>query len=128
VSTVIYDSDCVLCSRSANFIAARDHPGRFRYADLSSAPARELLATHGIAAATLDSVVLIEAGRACTGSIAALKVLAALPYPWRALGVMRHVPAFLREPVYGFVAANRHRLFSTASCPSPHANLAARRL
>jgi predicted DCC family thiol-disulfide oxidoreductase YuxK len=128
VSTVIYDSDCVLCSRSANFIAARDHLDRFWYSEASSGPARELLARHGIDAAALDAVVLIEGGRAYTGSTAAFRVLATLPYPWRALSLLRLVPNLLREPLYRFVARNRHRVFSGASCPAPHPKLQERLL
>ncbi|HXH21073.1 MAG TPA: DCC1-like thiol-disulfide oxidoreductase family protein [Dehalococcoidia bacterium] len=122
-AVIIYDASCALCSRSANFVAARDRVGRFRYGGVASIRARELLAEHGIDPVALDAVALVDAEGAYTGSTAALRVLSALPLPWRLLGVLRFVPVPIREPLYRFVARNRHRFTAGRACPAPHPRL-----
>jgi predicted DCC family thiol-disulfide oxidoreductase YuxK len=122
---LIFDSDCALCSRSANFVAARDMAGRFWYADHASSEGRALLRRHGLDPENLDAVVFIDGSSVHTGSTAALKAAAMLGLPWSLLGALLAVPGFLRGPVYKLIARNRHRLGSSAECPQPHPRLRA---
>ena len=124
----VYDASCVLCSRSANFVAKRDREGRFHYADAPSGPGQELLRAHGLETETLDAAVLIDGGDAYTGSAASLRIVAALPFPWSLMRALLLVPKALREPPYRLVARNRHRLFQTRQCPEPHPRLRSRKL
>lgn len=127
-SIFVYDAACVLCSRSANFVAGRDREGRFMYADLSSAFGQDLVRSHGLDPADLDAVVLVDGDKAWTGSTATLRIVTSLPFPWWLLRPLLLVPRPLREPPYRFLARNRHRLFSGRTCPEPEPRLRERLL
>jgi len=71
----VYDASCVLCSRSANFVAKRDREGRFHYADASSGPGQELLRAHGLDTETLDAVIIIDGAKTYAGSTASLRIV-----------------------------------------------------
>jgi len=124
----VYDAACVLCSRSANFVARRDREGRFMFADLSSAPAQDLVRSHGLDPADLDAVVLVEGDHAWTGSTATLRIVTSLPFPWWLLRPLLLVPRLIREPLYRLLARNRHKLFSGRTCPEAHPRLRERLL
>ena len=57
-----------------------------------------------------DSVVLAQQGRLWFRSAAVLRIAARLRFPWPLLAVFRIVPPMLRDAVYRFVAARRHRV------------------
>ena len=52
-----------------------------------------------------------EADRVRQDSDAVLSIYERLGFPWRIFGVLRIVPAILRDPLYRWVARNRYRLF-----------------
>ena len=119
-AVVLFDGVCNLCNGSVQFILKRDPHGRFRFASLQSDAGRRLLRAHGLPADALESVVLVEDGRAWTHSDAALRIARGLSGGWRAAGALRVVPRPLRDAVYGLVARNRYRWFGRReSCMVP---------
>lgn len=108
---VLFDGNCNFCSGSVNFIIRNDPQATFRFAALQSESARRLLEGSGIDADASDSVVLVDGAGVHTRSDAALMIAAGLRFPWRAARLFQIVPRFLRDGVYGLVAANRFRLF-----------------
>lgn len=125
---MLYDSGCGLCAASANFVARHDGARRFRFAALGSDAGRALLTSSGVEPASVDALVLLQDGRLFRGSTAALRVMAGLPWPWKAAAALLAVPAPLREPVYRWVARNRHRLLGGRECPLPDRELRERTL
>jgi predicted DCC family thiol-disulfide oxidoreductase YuxK len=71
---VLYDGVCGLCDRSVQLILRNDRRGRFRFATLQSEGGRALLEHFGLQPEALDSVVLVEGGRAWRRSRAALHI------------------------------------------------------
>lgn len=119
--TILFDGVCNLCNASVNFVLDRD-PGTFLFGSLQSEAAQELLYAAGIADHGLTSMVLIEGGRAYTESDAVLRIAGQLPGPVRLLTAFRVVPAWIRDPVYRWVARNRYRWFGrldTCRLPTP---------
>ncbi len=114
VPTLYYDADCGFCSASVRFVAAR-LGSQVRFAPLLSVEAQEALRRLGLDPEALDTVVLVEDGRAFTRSEAALGVVKRLRWPWRAGAALVVVPHPLRDAVYDFVARHRSRL-GTRSC------------
>jgi hypothetical protein len=68
---VLYDGVCGLCDRSVQLILRNDRRGRFRFAALQSNAGRALLERFGLSPEALDSVVLVQGGRAWRKSQAA---------------------------------------------------------
>jgi predicted DCC family thiol-disulfide oxidoreductase YuxK len=118
---VLFDGVCNLCNGSVQFIIRRDPKARFRFASLQSTVGERLRGELGIDP-TLDSVLLVEDGRWYKESDAALRIAHGLGGPWKALGIFRLIPTFLRDRAYRLIARNRYRWFGkqeTCWLPTP---------
>lgn len=119
---LLFDGVCHLCDGAVRFILRRDPRGVFRFAALQSEAGRRLAAEHGVPAEALDTVILIEGGRAYERSEAALRVVRHLRFPWPAMGVFRVIPRGWRDRLYDAVARRRYRWFGrreTCAVPDP---------
>lgn len=116
---VLFDGVCHLCQGSVRFIVERDRSGHFRFARLQSPRGRSLLAQHRLPS-DLQTIVLIEEGRAYVRSDAALRIARRLTGPWRAAAALLVVPAPLRNAVYDWVARHRYGWFGRSDvCEMP---------
>lgn len=108
---ILFDGVCNFCDASINFVMKRDKARLFRFAPLQSSAGATLGKTYGFDPGKLESFILIENGHAYRKSTAALRVLRRLPFPWQLLYVFIIIPPFIRDRVYGWIAANRYRWF-----------------
>lgn len=119
---LIFDGVCNFCNSSVNFLLRHDTHGVFRFAANQSETGKEILTAQGVDTERVDSVYVFADGRLLQKSEAALYIASRLPYPWRLLGVLRIVPAGLRDWLYDFVASNRYKWFGKReSCRLPTA-------
>ncbi|HET7463938.1 MAG TPA: thiol-disulfide oxidoreductase DCC family protein [Longimicrobium sp.] len=124
---VLYDGQCGLCNRSVQLILRHDRRGVFRFAALQSEPGQALLARHGLPAEEMNTVVLVDGGRAFTRSRAALRIAGKMDAPWPVLRAFALVPGPLRDAVYDWVARHRYRWFGrTDACMLPPPEVRAR--
>jgi predicted DCC family thiol-disulfide oxidoreductase YuxK len=107
---ILYDGRCGLCNRSVRWLIDHDD-GQLRYAPLQGPTAAAARALHPAIPETLESVVLVENGRAYLRSKAFLHVARHLGWPWRAGYAFRFLPAFVLDPLYRVVAHYRYRWF-----------------
>jgi predicted DCC family thiol-disulfide oxidoreductase YuxK len=118
---IVYDRKCMLCSTSMAFVIRHDRQHLFRLVPAQSALGRAAYLDHGLDPDALATMIVVADGRARTESDAALYVLAALGWPWRAAAAARVVPGFVRNGVYRWVARNRYRWFGTRhACVLPN--------
>lgn len=108
---VLYDGVCGLCDRSVQLILRNDRRGRFRFAALQSPVGGALLERFGLPADALDSIVLVEDGRAWRKSRAALRIARGMDAPWPLLWPLIVIPRPVADFVYDLVARNRYRMF-----------------
>lgn len=110
---VLFDGVCNFCNNSVQFILKRDKTAYFHFASLQSDIGQQLLREYGLleTADKIDSVVLIENGKAYTHSTAALRIARKLTWCWKMLYGIILVPPFLRNAVYRWIARNRYRWF-----------------
>jgi predicted DCC family thiol-disulfide oxidoreductase YuxK len=124
-SVVLYDGVCGLCNASVQFLLRHDPEGRFRFAALQSAIARDALARHGHEATDLDTVYVIDRfgtpeERVLMRSSAALHCLRWMGWPWRLGTILAVVPASLLDLAYRLLARYRYRFFGKLdSCLIP---------
>jgi predicted DCC family thiol-disulfide oxidoreductase YuxK len=124
---VLYDGVCGLCNRSVQLILRNDRRGRFRFAALQSDTGRALLEKFGLPPEALDSVVLVEGGRAWRKSRAALRIARRMDAPWPLLWPLMIVPRPVGDFLYGLVAKNRYRIFGKLdACMIPPPEVRAR--
>ena len=119
---VLFDGVCNLCNGAVDFVIRRDPKQQFTFASLQSERGKELLKQHGLPTNTLNSIVLIQDGKAYQRSDAALRIAQGLQGAWPSLGIFQFLPRFLRDGVYGFIARNRYRWFGkrdTCRLPTP---------
>jgi predicted DCC family thiol-disulfide oxidoreductase YuxK len=112
-AVVLFDGVCNFCDRTVNFIIEHDKEGYFKFAPLQSVAGSRLASEHGLASKinAVDSIILIEEGKAFTHSTAALRITNHLDRPWSWLAVFMIVPAFIRDPLYKLFARYRYSLF-----------------
>ena len=124
---IVFDAHCVLCSANAQFVLKHDRSDHFRLASMQGEIGTALYRRFGIDPANPETLILVDGNDVRRDSDAILAIYAALGWPWRATTALRLVPAFLRDPVYRWVARNRYRLFGRrATCWVPSAEQARR--
>ena len=122
-AVVLFDGVCNFCDASVNFIIEHDPKGYFKFAPLQSDEGRRLANEYGFESAAaqpndqpadlipIDSVVLIEDGKAFTHSTAALRILKRLGAPWSWAYAFVIVPKSIRDWAYWLFARYRYRVF-----------------
>ena len=138
-AVVLFDGVCNFCDASVNFIIEHDKAGYFKFAPLQSDEGKRLATEYGFESAAvpkgdeardlipIDSVILVEDGRAYTHSTAALKILRRLGAPWSWAYAFVVVPRAIRDWAYRLFARYRYRLFGRkAQCMLPSPEVRAR--
>ena len=110
-SLILFDGVCNLCNSSVQFVIARDKTNHFVFAPLQSQYAKTLLVKHKLSPITINSIVLVEAGKAYIKSTGALKIAKHLSGFWPIMYLFIIVPPFVRNAVYDIVAKNRYKWF-----------------
>jgi len=126
---VLFDGVCNLCNAAVQWLIERDPAGTLHYASLQSDAARDALADAGVEDATTlpDSIVLIDDAGVHVRSSAALRIGAALGFPYTLGRAGLVIPRPLRDGVYRMVARNRYRWFGRRTvCMRPTPELASR--
>ena len=124
---IVFDAQCLLCSRSVQFLLRHDKKDVFQFASIQGKTGAALLMNAGLSVDGLQTMLLCDDGRVWEQSAALLRVLHGLGWPWRFAWVAWLVPAPLRDSAYRVVARNRYRLFGrTETCLIPPKNFVAR--
>ncbi len=109
-AVVLFDGLCNFCDGAVNFTIRHDREKKFRFAPLQSEYGEQMRAKFDIAD-DVDSIVLIEDGRAYLHSTAALNLLKGLGFPWSLAYVFIVMPAVTRDWFYKLFARYRYKLF-----------------
>jgi predicted DCC family thiol-disulfide oxidoreductase YuxK len=127
-TTIIFDTDCVLCSGMVRFLLRHERAPTTRFVGAWSKTGLNLAAAHGLSRADLNETYLvIENGRSFTKSDAGIVLARHLKAPWSWLGALRIIPTPLRDACYTFIARRRYRWFGhEPSCFRPAAGMAHR--
>ncbi|MBI5916111.1 MAG: thiol-disulfide oxidoreductase DCC family protein [Bacteroidetes bacterium] len=124
---LLFDGVCNLCNASVQWVIRHDPAGRFHFASLQSETGKQLLQKFNLPVSELNTVVLVDGGKALTRSDVPLRILKYLGGGWKLLGVFRIVPKFVRDAVYDWIARNRYRWFGRQeACWLPTPELKAR--
>ncbi len=119
---ILYDGSCGFCLQSMKFIQRKQKGDVFRFITIQSEAGKELFSKFEVG--SVDTVILLEENTVYKFSTAVLRACGKLTFPWSMFKMLLVIPAFLRDPIYRWVAANRHR-FSRGnnSCTVPSEKL-----
>ncbi len=126
-SVILFDGVCNLCNGFVQFVIQRDPDAHFHFAALQSEAGQALLKEHDLSTDRIDTVVLVENGKAYLRSDAALRVAGGLGGLWSMTQIFFIIPRSIRNLIYDFVAARRYRWFGEKDqCMIPTPELRAR--
>ncbi len=124
---VVFDAQCLLCSGWVQFLLRHDRRRLLRFASMQDESGRALLERAGVDSSNPETFILVDGDRVHNQSDGILRILHALGWPWRLAGMLRIVPAPLRDVLYRWLARNRYRWFGRrATCYLPEADDEAR--
>lgn len=122
---IVYDGECVFCSRSMAWIVKHDVHDRIRLTPCTSDLGTRLMRQHGIDPTDPSTFLVIIEGQPYVQSRAMLELVPLLDakvQPLRAFGI---IPDPVRNVVYDWTARNRRRLIK-GDCPVPSAEMTRR--
>ena len=109
---ILFDGVCNLCNGAIQFIIKRDKADRYRFAALQSELGKQLTSERHIDTEKIDSIILIEPGKAYyIKAAAALKIGKQFGGLWKGLGLLEWIPPVISNGIYDIVARNRYRWF-----------------
>lgn len=108
---ILFDAECILCSANAQFVLKHDRAEHFRLASMQGEVGAAIYRRFGMDPHDPTTMLVVDGNRLRRDSDAVLSIYEGLGLPWKLFGSLRLVPAFLRDPVYRWVARNRYLLF-----------------
>jgi len=121
---IIFDGECVLCSRWAQFVIRHDRIGRYRLLAAQSLLGRALYRHFGLDPKVFETHILLDRGRAWFKSEAGIRMSEGLGFPWAWIATsLRLLPLRTRDRLYDFIASRRYDYFGRRNdCYVPAAN------
>ncbi len=101
---VLFDSSCLLCSKTVQILLKIDKKQILTFASLSSKLGTEITSNIDLKVA---SVVFSNQGKISVKSNALLNVCWQLGFPYNVLSIFYIIPEFLRNGVYDLIAKHR---------------------
>ena len=123
---ILYDGDCLLCSRWVNWVVRHDPQGIFRFTAIGSPYGRAMALRLGIDPDNPVTNAVIIDGQAHLFSDAAITIASRLP-GWRWTAALRFIPKPSRDAFYKVIARNRIAWFGRPrACDLPGPEVRAR--
>lgn len=119
---VVFDSYCLLCEASVQFILKQDPKAIFHFAALQGEVGQQLAKHYGISTMNPESWLLVEKNAVWRDSEAALRLCELLGGKIKFFLLFRFIPSGLRNSLYRFIATHRYQLFGKKEVcflPSP---------
>lgn len=108
---IIYDGLCKLCNAWVVFLLSHRIARKIRFVAIQSEKGKTLLRYTGLSDENIRTIVLINQNEHWLRSQAICRAMASMPWPWKALSVLRFLPNFITDFIYNLIAQNRYRLF-----------------
>ena len=124
---ILFDGVCNFCNSAVNFTLKKNSKATIQFAPMQSEAGLKLLQNYNLPPDDMQSFIFIENGKVYKRSTAALKVCKHLRRLWPLCYGFIIVPAFIRDGIYNWIAANRYKWFGKKdSCMIPTPEIKAR--
>ena len=108
---IVFDGDCVLCSRTMRLILRFDRAERFRLAPAQGRIGQGLYRHLDLPTDHFETYLLIAEGEIYQRSTAVVQIAKRLPWPWRIGAALWIIPRPIRDGLYNLIARHRYRIF-----------------
>jgi predicted DCC family thiol-disulfide oxidoreductase YuxK len=126
---LLFDSDCILCNKSVQYIIKHDSNKLFQFASLQSKFGQEFLQENKLPLNVYSTVIYLQQNKIYTKSSAAIRAFAALNILSKIFLILLIFPRPIRDFVYDVIAKNRKHFFKNqTSCLIPSEELKKRML
>jgi len=112
---IIFDGNCVLCSRFSRFVLRHDRRAVFRLMAAQTPVGQALYRHLHLDPVQFETNVLLDRGQAWFKSAGTIRMFAHLGFPWSLCSVLRVVPQPWLDQLYDLIARNRLRWFGSQS-------------
>lgn len=122
INLIVFDAECVLCSRFFRFVLRFDVHERFRFATAQSPVGQDLYRALNLSTDDFQTNLVLVDGRIYGHLDSFAATMRVLGWPWRVLSVVRFAPEALKTRAYRLIARNRYRIFGrydTCLIPDP---------
>ncbi len=119
---ILFDGVCNFCNASINFLMDLDKNNALVFCPLQSDIGQKLLKEFDLPLSDFDTFVFISNKNVSVKSSAVINILIALGGLWKVMAVFKVLPAFLRDPIYSFIAKHRYKIMGKQEAcrlPSP---------
>lgn len=118
---LIFDGECVLCSRGVEWHLKCDPDGETRFATVQSPIGRALYRHYGLDPDGFDTFMVLKNGMPYLRFRGWLEAARSMRSPWKQLGFLGQVvPTPLGDAVYDFIQRNRIKWFGAREiCLAP---------
>lgn len=124
---VLFDGVCNLCDGFVQFVLKHEQDNELMFTSLQGEAGSYVIAHHQLPAGFDKSILVYEGGKLYQKSQAVFRIIRHLRNPYKAFGVLKIVPGFIRNFVYDMVAKNRYGMFGKKDeCMIPTPELKAR--
>jgi len=111
---LVFDGNCVLCSRFAQFILRTDRKRCFRLLAAQTPLGTALYSHFGLDPSTTSRIFSSRTDAPWLKSEGSIRIFEHLGFPWSLMSVGRLLPRVVRDWLYGIVARNRAALVRRA--------------
>lgn len=108
---IIFDGDCVLCSRTMRLILRLDRDALFRLTPAQGPIGQGLYRHLNLPTDSFETYLLVADGQIYQRSTAVAQIAQRLPWPWKMVSAMRIIPRPIRDALYNLIARHRYRIF-----------------
>ena len=126
---LLFDSDCILCNKSVQYIIKHDSKKIFQFASLQSKFGQDFLQANNLPLNVYSTVIYLQKNKIYRKSSAAIRAFAALNILSNFFLILLIFPRPIRDFVYNLIAKNRKHFFKNqTSCLLPTEELKKRML
>ncbi len=108
---VVFDGDCVLCSRSMRMLVKLDKARRFHLTSAQGDLGRSLYRACDLPIDNFATYLVVADNRVFERSTAIVAIAKRLGWPWKVGAALVIVPRPIRDALYDLVARHRYRIF-----------------
>ena len=112
---VLFDSDCIFCSKAVSFILNNENKSsKLFFASLNSEIGLKLRKKYQISI-NIDSLIFINNEKYFIKSDAVIQISKYLKLPYSLLKYTNWISIFVRDNIYDFIAKNRKKLLKSSN-------------